>query len=136
MVKDFETPKPINSFVRIPGTGTDKSSSPILCDLSTVANISLANPLPRSVMQKKDKEKPEEKSVSSKSVQVKRLQTRNPGKKLITSQLLEERNRLVLENRELNRKLSMFKALFKDRAKLNEVLEKLDEKNNSAPFVQ
>ena len=123
MVKDFKIPKAVSSFAKIPGTGLE-SSTAILCDLSIVANISLANPLPKNVVQSN---KPEEKSISSKPVQVKRLQIRNSG--LINSyKLLEEKNRLVLKNRELNKKLSIFKALFKNRTQLNAVLAKLDEK--------
>ena len=51
MVAPYELGDPIRSYVRVPGSGTDKAARPLCCDLSRVSLLAAAAPIPPSHVQ-------------------------------------------------------------------------------------
>ena len=152
MVRELYMPIPINTFVKIPNSGVEKEATPSLCDLSFVANIRPANPLPASVatvnnqklLNKKTTQPIESMNSRIQNGQMKRhlednvnsFENNAKRQKIINVQkLLFERKNLIQTNRELNQKINIFKNLLKDRRKLNQVLAKIDQAQKEKNLV-
>lgn len=129
MVAPYNLMKPQVSFVRVPGSGTAPDVQTVVCDLSKVADVPPANSFPRSMMPPKVQPTSELKSQAA-GTKRKASAISEPAKKakISVEELIKEKEALELDNKELKKKVALFQALFRNRTKLNELIEKLDQK--------
>lgn len=51
MVAPYEIGDPVRSYVRVPGSGTDKTAKSLCCDLARVSSLAAAAPIPQNHVQ-------------------------------------------------------------------------------------
>ena len=119
MVSSFDEGILVTSYVRIPGSGTDTTDMPSICDLSRVSTLLTPVSLPVSLQQ--NSRGLTTTTTRKKISNIKKINVPNE-----LNMLLIEIQQLRQENILLQRTLSLLKQLIKDPERLKSVLNKLN----------
>ena len=143
MVASHQVGDLVRSFVRVPGSGSEKSAKVTFCDLARASTLAATVSIPQNLPPATDviTQTPSATKISGNQHQkITSLQVSlvNVPIKTIPVTLMGdicihkvEVQKLKEENRILEKKLSLFKRLFRNRQRLNSVLRRLDEKKGT-----
>ncbi|CAL4169760.1 unnamed protein product [Meganyctiphanes norvegica] len=154
MVAPHQVGDLVRSFVRVPGSGAEKSAKPAFCDLARASTLAAtvsvpqnlppatnvltlspnSAPIPNNQQRKRPMSEEDEtldsikasKAIPIKTIPVTLMAVRIPNAEV--QKLKEENEQLRKENESLKKQLSLFKQLIRNPQRLNSVLYRLEEK--------